>query len=211
MSALQAVLVNSLFNLPSNRHSKTSFVIFYRKAGVKVFATATSSSIQLLQSHFGLESSHIIDYSGLSAEQISEKAIAANGGRGFDATVDLYGGQTMKQVCVESLATSGQFATIVEEEKHKNYVALWPSESDKSLFSKNGTIHTVFVLAAASGKKEEWFWLREHLKKLADDFDNGTLEKPLLEVVGGLSAESVKKAHELLEQHKAHKKLVMTV
>jgi NADPH:quinone reductase-like Zn-dependent oxidoreductase len=143
------------------------------KTGAKVLATAGSDKSAETIKTFGVSSENIINYSGLSVEQISEKVIALNGGSGVDVVIDLFGGQ-IKKACVESLGLLGRFLTIVEEpEQSKNIVALYPTHAPKSLFGVSATYHLVFVGAATFAGPKYWPIIGKELQELATLISEG--------------------------------------
>jgi len=183
-----------------------------KHAGATIICTAGSEkSIQAIHKAHGIPTSHIINYSGLSTDKIRDKVIEANGNKPVSVAIDLFGGE-IKTVCVESLGYQGRFLTIVEEnDPNTKVVAFYPSQNQRSLFGISGTYHLVFVGSPAFLPPETWHVIHEQTNKFSKLLEEGKVKVPNYEVVGNLSVETVQKAHQLLEGHHAHTKLVMKV
>lgn len=165
----------------------------------RILASAGSArSRAALKLRGGLSDADIVDYR--DADFIS-RAMARNGG-GFDVALDFAGGR-MIAACCELLAVEGAFVSIVDP----------PSAADAEiLFEKNASFHAVgahaYSLAADHAWRKRYRKLLDHLARL---LDHGALAPPPVTVVGPLSAETVRRAHALMESNAAQGKLVMTV
>ena len=104
---------------------------------------------------------------------------------------------------------NGHIVSILPEEADFP-LPIWGRESP--LFGMSQSLHLVFIGAPAmKGDVKDWLVYKTRLEHLSRLFDKYELAKPKLEVIGPLSAESVKKGHERLEGGHTHTKLVMKV
>lgn len=177
-----------------------SFVLmFAKKYGLQNIITTSGNeqSLSYLIRNFELNRSQIINYKD---ENFIERAIDRNNGC-FDCIIDLVGGK-MLSACCELLAIDGNLASVVDA----------PGQNDfETLFRKNASFHSIGANAySLTDNKAKWKSYQRMLSHLAELFDNGTLRKPHVTVLGSLSVDIVKNAHELLENNLVQGKLVMT-
>jgi len=166
-------------------------------------------SAEFLTKNFGIPRECIVPYHGLSLEEQKKKVLAANGGKTFDVAMDFFGGM-MKKLCVETLGLHGQLVTIVQENDPKNTnIPLFNAESPKNLFQINGSCHLVY-LGGIALSREHVHEIRCRLDELSTAIMKKEFKLPPMEVIGKMSVDTVKKAHQLLEEHRAKVKLVAT-
>lgn len=179
------------------------------KAG-PIFTTAgDEEGFQHLMKHYDIPKSHILNYKNLSVEQMKEKLFEMNRGELIPATIDLVGGK-MKELCFAIVDYSGHVSSILPE--HKGFsLELW--ERGKSIsFAKSLSVHFIFIGAEAfAGPPKSWNIYHQHLTYLAKAIEKGELRILEPEVIGTLSVESVKSAHQKMERGHAKRKLVMTI
>jgi NADPH:quinone reductase-like Zn-dependent oxidoreductase len=114
----------------------------------------------------------------------------------------------MKKLCLELTGHSGHFSTILPEAKFD--MPFW-GENDLPR-ARNLSVHQVNIGSelGAQSKKSREIYIR-HLGEISSMLSDGRLKAPVVEVVGGLSAKTVQKAHGLLESGRVKGKLVMVV
>jgi NADPH2:quinone reductase len=174
-------------------------IMFAKQMGIKNIVTTAGNDKSLLHlmQNPGLNKEQIINY---KEDKFIEKAIQKNKGH-FDSVVDLVGSKMLSSCC-ELLAIDGNLASVVDA----------PGKDDfETLFRKNASFHSVGANAySLSDNRENWKIYRQMLDHISELFDNGSLHEPPVTIVGPLSVETVKKAHELLENNLVQGKLVMT-
>lgn len=177
----------------------TFAILFAKQFGIKKIVTTAGNekSLNYLVQNLQLKKEQIINYRD---DDFIKKAIEINRGY-FDITLDLVGGK-MLSACCELLAIDGNFASVTDP----------PGKNDfEILFQKNGTFHAIGANAySLSNDRAYWKIYQRMLHNIAELFDSNKINKPPITIVGTLSAETVKKAHELLETNSAQGKLIMT-
>jgi len=177
-----------------------NFVIaLARQLGVQDLVTTAGSarSRAHLVARCAMEEARIVDY---RAAGMVERALEINGGP-FDVTIDLVGG-AMLSACCALVAVDGHVASATEA----------PSRDDfEVLFDRNATFHPVGANAyALTGDRAVWRRYGELLGRLARRFDSGVLSPPHVADLGRMSADVVRRAHEMLEANTVQGKLAMT-
>jgi len=172
-----------------------------------IFTTAGSQeSHDYLIEQFHLPSENILHYSGQSVEQMAKKLIEMNGGERFYLTFDCVG-ETMKELCFAVSDFGGHLATILSEDEQFP-IPIWGRKSP--VFNKSLSLHIIFLGAAAvKGDEKSWNVYKAQLKHLAHLFDKEGLIGPHIENLGSFSLETVRRAHQLLEESHNRGKLVM--
>jgi NADPH:quinone reductase-like Zn-dependent oxidoreductase len=187
-----------------------SFAIqFLKMAGItEIFTVAKdSASAQFLQKNLKIPSSHILIYEGLTPSQMKEQLIALNGGRLFDATLDLVG-KEIKQLCIELTGYSGHFSTILPEKDFN--MPIWNENAIPRI--RNMSIHQIAVGAElGDDDRETWEIYKRHLNLISQMLETNALKAPSVQNLGTLSLATVQKAHVLLKSHRVKGKLVMTM
>lgn len=115
----------------------------------------------------------------------------------------------MKELCLRICDYNGHVITILPESE--TYVL--PVWSRGSLsFKKSLSLHCIFVGAAAADEDPaKWARYKVQLKHLMHLFEKENLLLPKIHIVGAFSADTVRKAHILLEKKHSLGKLVMNV
>ncbi len=164
-----------------------------------IFTTAgRPESRDYLVKELQIPSRQILDYKGLSVPQMAKKLIEMNGDHRFYFAFDCVGGKS-KELCLEIADAGGHVATILPEDKAFPY-GLWGRDS--IFWQKSLSFHMIYLFAAIH---------KSQLNHLAKLFEKKELPAPKVQNVGSLSAETVQKAHRLLEGGRTLGKLVMTV
>ena len=176
-----------------------TFVIMLAKQSLQNIVTTAGNdkSLSYLIQNFQLEKEQIINYKD---DNFIKKALERNGGY-FDIAIDMVGGK-MLSACCDLLAIDGNLASVTEA----------PSQNDfDTLFLKNASFHSVGANAYSLSDNQEYWKTYQHiLNQISKLFDNNTLSEPPITILGSLSVDTVKKAHELLESNSVQGKLIMT-
>jgi NADPH:quinone reductase len=177
-----------------------SFAIMLAKqSGLQNIVTTAGNekSVNYLMKNFQLEKERIINYND---QNFIKQAIAKNGGY-FDIALDLVGGK-MLSACCELLAIDGNLASVTDP----------PDKNDfEILFQKNASFHSIGANAYSLSANQEYWKIYQHiLNDISELFDSNALSKPPITILGSLSVDTVKKAHELLENNSVKGKLIMT-
>lgn len=162
-----------------------------------LMATAgKDKSFNYLAQDLHLKEKQILNYKD---DKFIKQALERNEGH-FDIVLDLVGGK-MLSACCELLAIDGNLASVVDA----------PNQNDfEVLFQKNASFHSIGANAySLSGNREEWKTYQHILDHIANLFEGKKLNKPPITIVGPLSVDTVKKAHELLENNLVQGKLIM--
>lgn len=181
-----------------------------RLSGAEGIFTISGSegSASFLQNDLGFKREQIALYPGKNIEELKSVLLALNHDRFFNTTLDFVGGDR-KELCLLLTEYSGHFSTALPE-KEEFSVPVWGGR--KSLcFSRNLSLHFVFVGAEASGGSSQLKIYKKHLEEITMLIEKGKLIIPAIENIGSLSVETVTKAHELLEEGHVKGKLVMRV
>jgi NADPH:quinone reductase-like Zn-dependent oxidoreductase len=175
-----------------------------------ILTTAGSDgSIEYLMSEVGVPREHILDYRGLPLARLEESVREKNGGKPVRAAFDFVGG-SMTRLCCGVIDFDGQVVSIVDGPGKCRLDS--EEDMEERLFSRSATYHFVLLSARArTGGPETWSVYREQLEALTELVEAGHLKPPRVTEVGGLSVESVRRAHVLLEERHVQGKLVMTV
>jgi NADPH:quinone reductase-like Zn-dependent oxidoreductase len=182
-----------------------------RHAGVgPIFSTAGGErSARYLSDTFGIPRERILLYAGLSREQLARRLRELNDGRWFRVAIDCVGG-AMTGLCCDIVDFEGHVISIVQGPRDDAHP---PEEDDENrLFNRSAAFH--FVMTSARGHyggPETWSIYGDQLRALADLIESGAIQPPPVIEVGGLSVETVRQAHALLETGHTQGKLVMVV
>lgn len=189
-----------------------SWAIQIAKAkGFKNLVTTAGSdaSRAYLVDVLGLTSGDVVMYPGLDRAGLVKAALAANGGRRFDIALDCVGG-AMTHLCCDAVEIEGNVVSIVSGPKDATQD---PAIADEDvLFDKSATFHfeLVFALAESAPVERQQVYARQ-LAELASLIDAKAIKLPKITIVGSLSADTVRKAHRMLEDRHTTGKLVATV
>lgn len=175
-----------------------------------IFTTAGSeSSARYLADTLGIPREQVLFYSGLSRGQLAERLRELNGGRLFPIAIDCVGG-AMTGLCCDVVDFEGHVISIVQGPREDSHP---PEEDDENrLFNRSAAFH--FVMSSVRGTfgaPEIWSVYARQLTALAGLIESGSIQAPTVNEVGGLSVETVQRAHALLETGHTQGKLVMLV
>jgi len=185
--------------------------LLHARKKVSIFATAGSSeSVEYLRANFGIPNDHIVSYSGVSQDELRQNLLKANGGKKFHIVIDLYGAGA-KQLGFSLLDYDGTIVSIVAETDTSYVTPLYPIHSSNSLFDVNGTFYMVFFAAPLYSTPDKFPFFANILRNLAKEVESGVLKPLKTTVIGKLSLNTVKKAHELLEDHHTKGKMIMEI
>jgi len=177
----------------------TFAILFLKQSGIQnIVATAGSDkSVNYLIKTLQLRKEQIINYKD---DNFIQRAMERNGGY-FDIALDLVGGK-MLSACCELLAIDSNLVSITNPPDKNGF---------ETLFQKNASFHSVGANAySLSSNREYWKAYHHILKHISDFFQSNGAIKPPKTVIGSLSVDTVKKAHELLENSSVQGKLIMT-
>lgn len=162
-----------------------------------IFTTAgNDKSLSYLVQNFQLGNDQIVNYRD---DNFIEVAMERNGGY-FDIVIDLVGGKMLSSCC-ELLGIDGHLVSVTEAPGQKDF---------DTLFLKNASFHSVGANAySLSVNQNNWKRYKQILTHLGELFDSNLLIKPPVTVVGSLSVDTVKRAHEMLENNSVQGKLIM--
>ncbi|QNK63256.1 NADP-dependent oxidoreductase [Pedobacter sp. PAMC26386] len=171
--------------------------ILIAKGYQKIIVTAGNkeSKKQLLKA--GLKKEQIIDY---KAGNLSQILIDSNQGHLFNHCIDLVGGQ-MSWICAQVIAINGTYTDVT---------ALTTDSAREDLFHKGAVIVNISNYAYSLQKNYGYYGARLNaFMQLTAQFQ---LAPPDVFIVGPLTVDTVKKAHQLLEDNMTKgRKLVMQI
>jgi NADPH:quinone reductase-like Zn-dependent oxidoreductase len=187
----------------------TLLIQLARHAGAGPIVTTAGSerSARYLMDALGIAREHLLFYAGLSREQLAQRLHELNGGRLFRVAIDCVGG-AMTGLCCDIVDIKGHVISIVQGPRDASHA---PEEDDENrLFNRSATFH--FVLLSAQGmfgSPATWMVYGHQLAALAELIETGAIQPPAITEVGGLSVETVQRAHAMLETGHVQGKLVM--
>lgn len=145
----------------------------------------------------GLTDAQIIDY---HQPELAIAILQQQNGQLFDACIDLVGGQ-LSVLCAEVLRTNGIYQDVT---------ALSTEEGRELLFHKGATIINISNYAYSLNGQLQYYG--DSLRQVAAMMEKGLLTPSPVQIMGGLSVETVQQSHLQLEQNNSKgRKLVMTV
>ncbi|MBB5622085.1 NADPH:quinone reductase-like Zn-dependent oxidoreductase [Pedobacter cryoconitis] len=171
--------------------------ILIAKGYQKIIATAGNqeSKSQLLKA--GLKEEQLIDY---KTAHLSQVIINHNKGHLFNHCIDLVGDQ-MSLICAQVIATNGTYADVT---------ALTTGQAREELFHKGAVL--VNISNYAYSLEKNYGYYGDSLSKFMQLMSALSLSPPAIKNVGLLSVETVKEAHQLLEDNQTKgRKLVMQI
>ncbi len=177
----------------------TFAILFAKQLGLQNIVTTAGNdkSLNYLVQKLQLEEDQVINYKD---DNFIEKAVEKNGGY-FDIALDLVGGK-MLSACCAVLKIDGNFASVTDA-PHKDDFEI--------LFQKNSSFHSIAANAYSLSENQEYWINYQHiLNDISKLFDNNAISKPPITIIGPFSVETVKEAHELLENNLAQGKLIMS-
>jgi NADPH2:quinone reductase len=179
--------------------------------GVEKIVTTSGreASTRFIVDQLRLSPDQVIDYRGKGLKQLTQEAIAANGGALFDKTLDFVGGE-MKRLCFELVDFDGDIVSTVEEIDPFT-VPVWHGRASP-LFRRSASLH-FYLLGARSiyGSKETWPGYTQQLHELTFLYEAQRLWPVGVQNIGELSVETIRRGHQMLEAGGIQGKLVFTV
>ena len=175
-----------------------------------IITTAGSDhSVDYLTQELGILPEYVLRYKSLSLEQLKDQVLKMNGGQLVRSAFDFVGGD-MKRLCCSVIGFDGCVVSIMQE---PNDFTLYLWDYLKSpLFSKSATFHFEFLGARGLfGGPETWKSYRKELNALTELLEANHIKPPAITDIGSLSAESVRRAHTILEEGHGKGKLVVSV
>jgi len=176
----------------------------YRAGPIFTLAGRQNSRDYLIE-ELKIPSGQILNYSGLKLEQIAAKLIEMNGGSRFYFAFDCVGGES-KKLCLELADINGHVSSILPEDPSFS-CQLWGRES--IFWKKSLSMQLVYLFSSFSSEGSSVY--KSQLHHLVKLFEKGELPPPKVHNVGPFSAESVQKAHRLIEEGQTVGKLAMTL
>ncbi len=179
--------------------------------GVEKIVTTTGreASTRFLVDQLRLSPEQVIDYRGKGLKQLTEDAIAANGGALFSKTLDFVGGE-MKRLCFELVDFDGDIVSTVEE-IDPFAVPVWHGRASP-LFRRSASLH--FHLLGARGlygSKETWPGYTQELHELTFLYEAQRLWPVGVQNIGELSVATIRRGHQMLEAGGVQGKLIFSV
>lgn len=199
LNALRADATRSLF-LAGASGGVGSFVLELARAmGVRrvVASAGRDESRAYLADHFALREEDVVNYRDPDFVATAQ----ARNGAPFDMALDLVGGK-MLSACCRLIGLDGTVASAVDA----------PTADDvECLFQRNGSFHAVGANAyMLTEDRGAWSRYGAMLQEFTRMYDSGKLRPPRVQAAGPLDAETVERAHGLLERNAVVGKLVMT-
>jgi NADPH:quinone reductase-like Zn-dependent oxidoreductase len=179
--------------------------------GVEKIVTTSGreASTRFIVDQLRLSPEQVIDYRGKGLKQLTEEAIAANGGAFFDKTLDFVGGE-MKRLCFELVDFDGDIVSTIEE-SDPFAVPVWHGRASP-LFRKSASLH--FHLLGARGlygARETWPGYTQQLHELTFLYEAQRLWPVGVQNIGELSVDTIRRGHEMLEAGGVQGKLIFSV
>lgn len=160
-----------------------------------VTAGNQESKNQLIKA--GIKEEQIIDYHTDNLEQV---ILDKNGGNQFNHCIDLVGGD-ISLICALILTINGTYTDVT---------ALTTDSAREELFNKGAVL--VNISNYAYSLQNNFPYYGEKLAEVIRLMAEFSITPPSIEIVGSLDPETVKKAHQLLEDNQTRgKKLVMQI
>jgi NADPH:quinone reductase-like Zn-dependent oxidoreductase len=179
--------------------------------GVQKIVTTSGreASKQFIVDQLRLGPEQIVHYPGKGLKQLTEEAMAANGGNPFDKTFDFVGGE-MKRLCFELVDFDGDIVSTVPE-IDPFAVPVWHGKASP-LFRRSASLHFHWLAAAALfGSKEHWHRYTQELQELTFLYEAERLWPIRVQNLGPLSVETIRYGHERLEAGGIQGKMIFTV
>jgi NADPH:quinone reductase-like Zn-dependent oxidoreductase len=179
--------------------------------GVEKIVTTSGreASTQFIVDQLRLSPEQVIDYRGKGLKQLTQEAIAANGGAFFDKALDFVGGE-MKRLCFELVNFDGDIVSTVEEVDPFT-VPVWHGKASP-LFRRSASLH-FYLLGARGlyGPRSTWPEYTQQLHELTFLYEAQRLWPVGVKNIGELSVATMRRGHEMLEAGGFQGKLIFTV
>jgi NADPH:quinone reductase len=178
--------------------------------GVQKIVTTSGreASKQFIVDQLRLGPEQIIHYPGKGLKQLTQEALAANGGKPFDKTFDFVGGE-MKRLCFELVDFDGDIVS-TGPEIVPFAGPVWHGKASP-LFRRSASLHFHWLGAAALfGSKEHWHRYTQELQELPFLYEAERLWPIRVQNLGPLSVETIRYGHERLEAGGIQGKMIFT-
>jgi NADPH2:quinone reductase len=174
------------------------FIKLLRLQGIRhIVATAGSDESAKALNKLEIANHAIIDY---HTDNLEDTILSANGGNRFDYSADLAGG-AISEVAARVLKINGSYLDVT---------FLGTPETRSALFDRACKIYNIAAYAHALSGNYSWYGTT--LGLIADLIERDDITPPDINLIGGLSEDSVKEAHRLMESNLIFgKKIVMTI
>lgn len=186
----------------------------YKGADPILTTAGSDRSVDYLTQELGVLPECILRYKDKSFEQLKNQVLKMNGGKPVRAAFDFVGGD-MKRLCCNVIGYNGRVVSIVEEPDDftLNLLTLTFGEGrESSFFAKSATFYCELLSTHAMfGEPETWQIYQRQLNALTELFEAGHIKPPAITDMGSLSAESLRRAHTMLEVGRGKGKLVVSV
>jgi NADPH:quinone reductase len=179
--------------------------------GVEKIVTTSGreASTRFIVDQLRLSSEQVLDYRGKGLKQLTQEAIAANGGAFFDKALDFVGGE-LKRLCFELVNFDGDIVSTVEEVDPFT-VPVWHGRASP-LFRRSASLH-FYLLGARGlyGTRSTWPEYTQQLHELTFLYEAQRLSPVGVKNIGELSVATMRRGHEMLEAGGFQGKLIFTV
>ena len=186
-------------------------ILILQMIGVeKIVATSgREASTRFIVDALHIAPEQVVHYPGKGLKQLTQEAIAANGGTLFDKVFDFVGGE-MKRLCFELVDFDGDIVSTVEEIDPFT-VPVWHGRASP-LFRRSASLHFHLLGAAGLyGSKQHWHQYTEQLHELTFLYEAQRLWPVGAQNLGELSVETIRHGHERLEASGIQGKMIFTV
>ncbi len=175
-----------------------------------VVATAGSAeSAACIRALIGGEPNGVLEYAGLSLQELVARAREMNGGGLYPATFDFVG-RDMKRLCCDLVDYWGRITSIAPEPGAP--IEEFFSSQQGPLFTKSASFHSVFLRAPVRGGGPACYGVyKKALEEIAAWVEAGEIAPPPVTDLGVMNARNVARAHALLEDGHVRGKLVLGV
>ena len=189
----------------------TMAIQILRHLGADPIVTTAGSdqSAAYIHERLGVPDENIIRYAGLSLDALESRIVEANGGRLPRLTFDLVG-KDMKKLCMRAVDYFGHVVSCAPEPGAP--IDEFFHSQKGPLFPKSASFHSVFLRAPVrGGGRPYWSAYRDALDTLRGWLEAGAIAPPMVAELGPMTAESIARAHAMLEGGHTQGKLVLTV
>lgn len=181
----------------------------YRGASPIITTAGSEGSKAYLTDALGIPEEHILNYKGLSLEEMTRQVVKMNGGMPVRAAFDFVGGQ-MKRLCFDVIDFDTRVVSIVEEPDDFRMHLL--SGGQSPLFARSASFHFQLLLARSRfGAPDDWPIFGRQLNILSGLADAGHVKPHRIIMLDDFSARSVKQGHDQLEDGHVNGKLILPV
>lgn len=189
----------------------TMAIQMLRHMGVDPIITTAGSekSAAYIHERLGVPDENIVRYRGLSLEELESRIVTTNGGKLPRLTFDLVG-KEMKKLCARLVDYFGHVVSCAPEPGAP--IDDFFHSQKGPLFTKSASFHSVFLRSPVrGGGRPYWGVYRDAIETIRNWLDSGTISPPMVSNLGPMTAESISRAHTMLEEGHTQGKLILTV